>query len=112
VTTEYVSFACRDSQYGGHRAFINNILTMTWWELHGVRHRIVRLEDGTPIPDAILDELRRIEAEITVPIAWQPHDLVMIDNTRYLHGRRAFTDKRREIYVRLSQGMRPIAGLA
>jgi alpha-ketoglutarate-dependent taurine dioxygenase len=106
VVTEYEATACRNSRYGFRRAFINNVLTMTWWERHGVRSRIVRLDDGAAIPDEVLDELREIEAAITMPVSWQPQDIVMVDNTRYMHGRRAFADSGREIYVRLSQCLR------
>lgn len=108
VATEYVSTAFRESRFGGRRVFINNILTMTWWEAQGVRNRIVRLEDGTPIPESVMAELRQVEAETTMPVPWQPHDVLMVDNTRYLHGRRSFSDMSREIYVRLSGSLRTL----
>jgi alpha-ketoglutarate-dependent taurine dioxygenase len=39
---------------------------------------------------------------LTGEISWQPGDLVMIDNSRFLHGRRAFNDDRRRIFALLS----------
>jgi alpha-ketoglutarate-dependent taurine dioxygenase len=106
VTTEYVSSALSDSQFGDRRVFINNVMTMTHWEAHGVRRRVVRLEDGSPIPTRVVAELQDLEAKMTLPVAWQPRDVLMVDNTRYLHGRRSFSDPGREICVRLSGGLR------
>jgi hypothetical protein len=70
------------------------------------------MEDVTPIPADIVDELRRIEAEVTLDVPWRPGDVLIVDNTRFLHGRRAFSDLRREIYVRLCAGLRADATLA
>ena len=50
------------------------------------------LDDGRPVPDlwlqAIKDEGDRLSAEI----AWQPGDVLMLDNTRFMHGRTAILD--------------------
>lgn len=102
IVTNYVTWACADTHHGSRRAFINNILTMTWWEAHGVGNRIVRMADGSAIPEAIVGELRAVEADVTRPVRWRPGDVLMVDNTRFMHGRRAFADAGREIYVRLS----------
>ena len=29
-------------------------------------------------------------------VAWEPGDLLMVDNSRFMHGRRAFADPQRE----------------
>jgi alpha-ketoglutarate-dependent taurine dioxygenase len=55
---------------------------------------------------SVIEELRRVEAELSQPLAWQPDDVLMVDNTRYLHGRRKFSDMSREIYVRLSSSLK------
>jgi hypothetical protein len=34
----------------------------------------------------------------------------MVENTRYLHGRHAFSDAKREIYARLSSELKAEAG--
>jgi alpha-ketoglutarate-dependent taurine dioxygenase len=109
LVTEYVSGAVGASAFGTRRVFINNLLPMVQWEAQGFGQRIVRLEDGTSIPEPVVDELRAIAADATVPVPWQAQDVLMVDNTRFLHGRRAFTDPRREIYVRLSRALRPDA---
>ncbi len=57
----------------------------------------IRFADGRDIPQDVLDELARITEEVTEEIAWQDGDVVLIDNSRVMHGRRAITDSRRMI---------------
>jgi alpha-ketoglutarate-dependent taurine dioxygenase len=105
IVAEYVSDAIWPTKYGGARSFINNVFAITRWEWAGVPYRKVRLEDGSPIPREIIEELWKVEAEATRDVAWKPGDVLMVDNTRFLHGRRTFTDMSREIYVRLATEM-------
>jgi len=44
-------------------------------------------EDGTEISDELCNEIRQISDRILVPIAWQKNDVLMLDNTRFMHGR-------------------------
>ena len=48
-----------------------------------------------------MSELNEIAERITIEISWQKGDILMIDNTRIMHGRRAFYDDQRDIYTRL-----------
>lgn len=50
------------------------------------------LEDGRPVPDDWMDAVRAAAAPITIPVSWQAGDLLMIDNTRFMHGRNAISD--------------------
>lgn len=50
------------------------------------------LDDGQRVPDAWMDAVRAAAEPITAPIPWQRGDLVMIDNSRVMHGRRAIVD--------------------
>jgi hypothetical protein len=45
--------------------------------------------DGTPIPDALVAEVKAIADEITVPIPWRKGDIAVLDNWRFMHGRNA-----------------------
>lgn len=51
--------------------------------------------DGTPIEPETLDELRAAYDRATVKFAWQPGDLLMLDNILVAHGRLAFVGKRK-----------------
>ncbi|MEH2178721.1 TauD/TfdA family dioxygenase [Nostoc sp.] len=62
----------------------------------------ITFEDGSPITDVVMDEINTIINRLTGVIPWQTGDMVMIDNSRFLHGRRAFQDTRRQIYSHLS----------
>jgi hypothetical protein len=57
---------------------------------------------GEQIPLAIIDEIRRMHKRFTVEIPWQDQDVALIDNTRFLHGRKSFTGDRRQIFAALS----------
>lgn len=63
---------------------------------------VVSFEDGSLISNAVIKEIKEVIDKLTGVISWQPGDLVMIDNSRFLHGRRAFQDNRRQIFSHLS----------
>ncbi|HKX54911.1 MAG TPA: TauD/TfdA family dioxygenase, partial [Xanthomonadales bacterium] len=57
--------------------------------------------DGEPISTAEINALIDIQDEIALAHAWQPDDLLILDNTRYMHGRRMTTgDCERQIRSR------------
>ena len=98
ITTEYVCSAIIKSRCGQHKVFINNILTAINPQ---ITYAFVLFEDGTKIPETVIRELEEITAKLTYLIEWQKHDVLMVDNTRLLHGRKAFSDNQRDIYIRL-----------
>jgi alpha-ketoglutarate-dependent taurine dioxygenase len=51
--------------------------------------------DGSPIPEAMLDEVRAAAAAQTVAFEWEQGDMMMIDNMLTLHGRSPFTGTRK-----------------
>ena len=42
------------------------------------------------IPQSILNEIKKKAEELTYEIKWGKNDLVMVDNKRFMHGRRAY----------------------
>jgi alpha-ketoglutarate-dependent taurine dioxygenase len=54
----------------------------------------VRLADGSPIDDHIVQHVREAVARETVPVGWRAGDLVVVDNHIALHGRRPFRGAR------------------
>ncbi len=101
IVTEYLTRAVSKPLFHAGPAFINNIFTMVRWEQAGFGIRVVRDEHGKPLAQDIIDELQQLERQETLPVSWRPGDLMMVDNTRMLHGRRSFTDTGRSIFVRL-----------
>lgn len=50
------------------------------------------LDDGSLVPEAWLQDIKATGDRLSVAIAWQPGDVLMLDNTRFMHGRTAIID--------------------
>ena len=61
----------------------------------------VRFEDGSRLPPALVEEIARAAEEAATEVDWQAGDLLMIDNTRVMHGRRRTKDAERSVVVRM-----------
>lgn len=86
----------------GGNAFINSILTFAAQEyIAGSSESQVRWSDGQEMDRAMLLEVKSVSDGLTTAHGWQPGDLIMVDNTRVMHGRRTFNDDQRNIVVRL-----------
>lgn len=48
--------------------------------------------DGQRVPEPWLQAIKRASDALTVPVGWQRGDLLMLDNSRFMHGRTAITD--------------------
>jgi len=97
IALEYVCSAVVKTKYGNQNAFANSLMSE-----HKNPRGIVTFEDDSPIPNTIINEIRNVTNRLTEEVQWQTGDLVMIDNSRFLHGRRAFNDARRRIFSLLS----------
>ena len=49
-------------------------------------------EDGRPVPEQWLQAIKATGDTLSVAIAWAPGDVLMLDNTRFMHGRTAIRD--------------------
>jgi len=109
--------------YQGQEAFINNAV-LIWSFEKGLRegyaakifgegdvpskpHMVVRLEDGSELPDWLMDDIERASEEVTVDVNWQAGDVVMVNNRGILHGRRKTVGEERDILVRLGHFSTP-----
>ncbi len=54
--------------------------------------------DGGELDSDILAQTKEVTDAVTEDIAWQDGDIVLIDNTRVMHGRRKIVDSRRSIF--------------
>ena len=50
------------------------------------------LDDGHPVPEAWLQAIRAAAEQVGVAVAWRPGDVLMLDNTRFMHGRTPILD--------------------
>ncbi|BAZ54106.1 taurine catabolism dioxygenase TauD/TfdA [Nostoc sp. NIES-4103] len=97
VSLEYVCSAVIKTKYGNQEAFANSLIS----EYKNPRGAVT-FADGSPIPSTVINQIQQVMNNLTEVIPWQSGDLVMIDNSRFLHGRRSFTDTKRRIYSLLS----------
>jgi alpha-ketoglutarate-dependent taurine dioxygenase len=106
IDTEFLKPAIVASRWGGLKTFCNSILIVQWQEdALGRSNSVVRMDDGSRIPADVLKELEDVTESLTENIPWETGDFAMVDNTRMLHGRRAFDDDKREIYVRMCRSV-------
>jgi alpha-ketoglutarate-dependent taurine dioxygenase len=112
---DYITAAVRVSKFQGKKVFLGNLFInknpanrpdfdlKKFQSLPNIdqaagakkqRAIAVEFEDGSEISDAILQEIHEVGSRITLDLRWQAKDFVMVDNTRVLHGRRAFQGKR------------------
>lgn len=45
------------------------------------------LDDGQPVPDGWVDLIQQAAGPITYPLEWRQGDLLILDNSRFMHGR-------------------------
>lgn len=58
-------------------------------------------EDGSPVPRDLVDSVEEITEEIREPVKWQAKDVLLVDNTRFMHGRNRIGDPRNRRIVTL-----------
>ena len=63
---------------------------------------IVRWEDGSEVSHELMREIGAVAKQLTVEVQWERGDVLMVDNTRVMHGRRDWPDSGRVILVRMS----------
>ncbi len=98
VHYSFVVGAAHKTLFSDELSFANSILGPSY----NYEKPVICFEDDTPISDALLAEIADVTEAKTQEIQWQKGDVVMIDNTRFMHGRRAIQDPEREIYAALS----------
>ena len=96
IDLQYICPAIHLSRCGKYRIFINSLLAVK----HGAPNAVC-FDDNSEITDDIVSELNEVAERITTEISWKRGDILMVDNTRIMHGRRAFSDTQRDIYLRL-----------
>ncbi|MFB3302209.1 TauD/TfdA family dioxygenase [Pseudomonas sp. AMR01] len=100
ITYRFRTPAVRTSRLAddAHLAFANSLFGPS---NHYEAPRIT-FADGEPIDPHLLQALDALCQRFTVDVGWQCGDVVLIDNTRVMHGRRAIDDPARTIFNALS----------
>jgi len=94
ISSELKTSALGVSKFSGRRAFCNSLLgpsvnyeppTITW-------------ANGEEIDFEVWDEIKDVTSRYTYDLFWKKGDIVIIDNTRVMHGRRRLLDTGRRIF--------------
>lgn len=81
--------ALQPTLFGDEPAFANFLLFAR--DMHK-RRDFPRLSDGRAVPDDWVEAIRESCAACTVAVEWQAGDLLILDNSRFMHGRSAIDD--------------------
>lgn len=98
VFIEYVNPAIVKTRYTHQEAFANSLLT----ERANTLGELMSFTDGTLITNEVIQELIQTMDKVEESLNWQAGDMVFLDNSRYMHGRNAYTDRKRELYACMS----------
>lgn len=83
-------FAVSETRLLNELAFANHLLIIFENEPQITK---LSLANGEKIPKSLIDEVNNISRELIYDINWKKNDLVMLDNKRFMHGRRAYKEK-------------------
>lgn len=86
--------AATPTKFQGVPAFANSIIPTDSDD--------VAFADGAPLQSSTRLSILRTCNALMTRVPWQKNDILMIDNSRMMHGRMPFSDSAREIHVRMS----------
>lgn len=99
VSQDFLAPALHLPRYLNTRVFANNIL-------HNYRPgktlEYPTFADGSAIPEHVIVSIRDAAKACTFEVQWCDRDLLMFDNTRFMHGRRRIIDPDRLIWTQFS----------
>ncbi len=85
----YITPALHRTMFGKQLAFGNFLLFARY--LQG-KTDFPLFYDFSEVPEELVAEAKRISDSLTVAIRWKAGDLLILDNTRFLHGRNSILD--------------------
>lgn len=94
VYLRLLTYAAHKTLFSKRIAFANSILTPSY----NYEKPKITFENEKEIPADILNEITDVTNKLAVEINWEHGDMLVIDNTSVMHGRRKIDDPKREIY--------------
>ena len=77
------------TRYGNSVSFSNHLLAELGKDPQ-IKNQKMLMANGNEVSENILEEIKIKSDELTYEHHWENNDLLMIDNKRFMHGRRAF----------------------
>ena len=101
--------ALEPTLFQGRPAFANFLLFARDY----LRLTHIPMLEGKPIPDDVVDTVRAVARKLTYSHRWQEGDVLLLDNSRYMHGRKAIAsaqERRIATYFGYLKGVEHRAG--
>jgi hypothetical protein len=89
VLRSFLAPALHKPMFSGEPAFGNFLLFGRY--LNGIRV-FPTFENGELVSDTLLDQVKAVSDHLETPVAWRAGDVLILDNTRFMHGRRDVTE--------------------
>jgi len=93
LVTDWCTSAAFLPKFGNQLAVASNVFPYV------VPGLTVSMEDGGPVPFRVGVELLAHSASLATPVEWESGDVVLFDNTRWLHGRTKVEDSNRCVHM-------------
>ena len=93
---EVLTSAVRRPRWSDELAFVSSLCLAGTPGFQAMR---ITLEDAPELPAGLREEIAAALEACGELLAWQAGDVVFLDNTRFLHGRRGYTDEQRRVYL-------------
>jgi Taurine catabolism dioxygenase TauD, TfdA family len=106
LETAFLSPAVIPTRFGGRSAFCNSWLIYHFHQDTGFFAQLgitLTTEEDRPLAASLTERLAREADARTVEVKWETGDILVVDNSRFMHGRRAIRDDARLIHVRMGR---------
>jgi alpha-ketoglutarate-dependent taurine dioxygenase len=90
---QYTTSALYTTQFSSEEAFANTLLHA----IDDPEHYGLRMADGSAASLDMLNELNTLAERFALSLEWREHQIVMIDNSRFMHARATYSDSVREV---------------
>ena len=87
ISLQLLRYAVNDSRFPNRLCFSNHLLAMLEDE---TQIKQITMANGDLISDDIFSEIKEVSNTLIVDHNWASGDLIMLDNIRFMHGRRMF----------------------
>ena len=84
IIMDFTKPVLNESKFSKKLSFANFLLFGRFLQKH---RNFPTYEDGSEIPDSLCVEIDKLARQITTLVRWQNDDILMLDNTRVMHGR-------------------------
>jgi len=94
-----LQYAVQPTRFGNSLSFSNHLLAELGKDPQ-LRNKSMIMSNGEKIPKDYLEEIKIQSEKFTYNHIWLKNDLLMIDNKRFMHGRRSFkSNSKRDIVI-------------